>query len=173
MSQHRGINRLLICLGLAGNHQRSNAALAVALCEHWLKFHLPTGDGREKLNADIVAGLESARWPGRCQILPKRYRNARWYLDGAHTTESIQYCIEWYRSVSISARDASGKSERTRRTLIFNSTGNRDATGLLEAVKRQTKQLDDGLFFSRIIFCTNVTFAKGGYKTGNVRHSFR
>eukprot|EP00897_Mesotaenium_endlicherianum_P007724 jgi/Mesen1/6980/ME000362S06109 len=64
-------------LGLAGDHQRVNAALAVELCRRWLHrtdhAQLAAQVDQELaagvLPAAFVAGLSSARWPGRAQIL--------------------------------------------------------------------------------------------------------
>lgn len=46
---------------------------------------------------DFVAGLENAKWPGRCQtVLDPNYSSTTWYLDGAHTDESLKCCIQWF-----------------------------------------------------------------------------
>lgn len=49
------------------------------------------------LPSDYVSALERTTWPGRCQLStdPSDAR-VRWYLDGAHTVESLQCCGEWF-----------------------------------------------------------------------------
>lgn len=46
-----------------------------------------------------VKALESARWPGRCQAVNdpnEGYESTRWFLDGAHTVESLDCCVQWF-----------------------------------------------------------------------------
>ena len=51
---------------------------------------------------DFVAGLENTKWPGRCQtVLDPNYSSTTWYLDGAHTDESLKCCIEWFANSSL------------------------------------------------------------------------
>lgn len=115
------------CAGLAGSFQRSNASLAIALVQSFLvsprcppAFHslapsaappsasnisslpsLPSSlVAPTPLPSPIVSGLESARWPGRCQTEPDPLLGGdkvRWFLDGAHTVESLKCCGEWFR----------------------------------------------------------------------------
>lgn len=49
-------------------------------------------------------GLERTRWPGRCQVVEDGKVDGgepslKWYLDGAHTVESVECCGEWYKQV--------------------------------------------------------------------------
>lgn len=45
----------------------------------------------------IVRGLERTSWPGRCQVAQdKEKEGVTWYLDGAHTVESLKCCGEWF-----------------------------------------------------------------------------
>jgi dihydrofolate synthase/folylpolyglutamate synthase len=68
-------------LGLAGDLQRHNAAVAVAMARALAERHWPATAA--PLNeAAIAAGLAAARWPGR---LDRRFRQGRpLLLDGAH-----------------------------------------------------------------------------------------
>lgn len=44
-----------------------------------------------------VSALEQTRWPGRCQLSPDpKDGRIKWYLDGAHTVESLKCCGEWF-----------------------------------------------------------------------------
>lgn len=125
------------------------------------------------LSAPFIAGLENARWPGRCQqvVDPIRDGSARkgrttWYLDGAHTVESLKACAEWYASpnVSLPAEDQKDQpyvlssiiqwterpwsdgspSSNVKRALIFNCTSGRSGmsfvTTLLENIAAQLEK---------------------------------
>ncbi|GFO11227.1 folylpolyglutamate synthase [Plakobranchus ocellatus] len=49
----------------------------------------------EDLNEATVQGLKSCYWPGRSEII--RHGSVTYYLDGAHTEESIEQCAGWFR----------------------------------------------------------------------------
>ncbi|XP_020706329.1 folylpolyglutamate synthase, mitochondrial-like isoform X2 [Athalia rosae] len=82
--------------------------------------------------------LSSCKWPGRTQVLCGRTMD--FYLDGAHTTESIEICTMWYLSEQ--------KNKTGNRFLIFNTTGNRDVSELLKPLKR--------LQFKKVYFVPNI-----------------
>lgn len=100
--------------GLAGKHQQTNASLALALVKDFLSSKtLPTVfssaqdllsaindvmDGRTTdLPEPVRKGLEQAFWPGRCQIAAdSKKERLTWYLDGAHTVDSLQVCADWF-----------------------------------------------------------------------------
>ncbi|KAM7257359.1 hypothetical protein ACFE04_013100 [Oxalis oulophora] len=98
-------------LSLSGDHQFTNAGLAVSLCKCWLKR---TGhwekifDNEDKLPKAFLKGLSSARLPGRAQIvydtpaqstsLDDKSGDLIFYLDGAHSTESMEACAKWFSS---------------------------------------------------------------------------
>lgn len=53
----------------------------------------------DMLPEQVVEGLQNARWPGRCQVVDDRQperQGVTWYLDGAHTVESLVCCAEWF-----------------------------------------------------------------------------
>ena len=52
-----------ILLGLPGEHQRTNAALAIELCETIAPVD------SEQMNTAIKRALEITKWPGRCEEL--------------------------------------------------------------------------------------------------------
>ncbi len=75
-----------------------NAALAVKLTISCLNDRDPDleTDG-ETFQNSVLKGLRMARWPGRCQkVSDPKHSSIMWFLDGAHTTESLQCCMEWY-----------------------------------------------------------------------------
>ncbi|KAJ7178996.1 Mur ligase [Mycena filopes] len=155
-------------LGLAGVHQIQNATLAVHLVRSFLQSRGPISD--EVLPNDFVRGLENARWPGRCQtVQDPAFSSTTWYLDGAHTLESLECCIQWFVSPGVGLR-ADGK--RAFRVLVFNCTSGRSGATFLESIHTHTanrlKLLNSdetaSSFFDHVIFCTNVTYADGGFK---------
>ena len=85
------INGTNFKLGLAGKHQKINAKLAITACKEWV-FMMNRKSSRVQLNdLEIESGLSVTVWPGRCQtVVDSRYPNVSWYLDGAHTPESLE-----------------------------------------------------------------------------------
>jgi folylpolyglutamate synthase len=128
--------------------------------------------------------LEKTRWPGRCQTVIDPLSDAEgnvtttWFLDGAHTVESLTSCGEWVYgpdgmdSTATSSSTEGTPSRRKRRVLIFNCTSGRSAYALLGALldagKKATgkSSADVGSWFDRVIFCTNVTYVDGHFKGG-------
>ncbi|XP_076054249.1 folylpolyglutamate synthase, mitochondrial-like [Oratosquilla oratoria] len=135
-------------LGLAGDVQYMNASLALQLSQFWLasnsKGHPATVNYEDKvmldgamhkiaapfrLSEEDLFGLKSVVWPGRSQLIERA--PFTYFIDGAHTTESIDACITWYKKSSV--LKAQGHSS-VYKILIFNSTGDRDPEGLLTAL---------------------------------------
>jgi folylpolyglutamate synthase len=125
-----------IRLGLDGDHQYQNAALAVHLAHTWLRRRR---DPRvsdvldvERLPDLFLRGLANASWEGRCQVLrlPAPWANVTFFIDGAHTEHSVKKCIEWFRSRS-QALDADSRPRRHRNVLIWNIGIERDPLSLL------------------------------------------
>eukprot|EP00064_Thunnus_orientalis_P014460 superscaffoldBa00002508_g14505 len=78
-----------VSLGLAGKHQQLNASLALQLSYSWLQHHEAAERG----------GLRETEWLGRNQSL--RRGSVTYYLDGAHTTASMQACVSWFRQETL------------------------------------------------------------------------
>ncbi|KAF8195732.1 FolC bifunctional protein [Mycena galopus ATCC 62051] len=159
-----------IKLGLSGTHQTLNATLAVYLARSFLDSRGST-PSEEILTDNFVRGLENARWPGRCQTVPDPvFSKTTWYLDGAHTLESISCGMDWFVSPGVGLRADAGKKEN--RVLIFNCTNGRSGSTFLGSIYSHiTTQLklfnsneDASSFFDHVIFCTNVTYVDGGFK---------
>ena len=100
-------------LGLSGPHQRINASLAVALVKEWAektnhKGMLDVLQMKNNENDDLLQqhdelplafrrGLAKTTWPGREQIVQDEFsKNLTFYLDGAHTEESMKSSAEWF-----------------------------------------------------------------------------
>ena len=55
------------------------------------------GTQADILSDPVVEGLEKAKWPGRCQeVKDPGFTKTTWFLDGAHTVESLDCCMEWF-----------------------------------------------------------------------------
>ncbi|NXL58446.1 FOLC protein, partial [Chordeiles acutipennis] len=178
-------------LGLAGAHQRSNAALALQLARTWLQRRscwgkaggrgwgvgphrgpqglsgvpVPPGlgelkevpPGTELVGRPVplapafqptdamIQGLRDTEWLGRTQVLPRG--PVTWYLDGAHTTSSVQACVRWFRQAALNQDKPHDGSEV--RVLLFNATGDRDTAALLKLLLP--------CHFDYAVFCPNFT----------------
>jgi folylpolyglutamate synthase len=143
--------------------QKRNASLAIALAEKALAALDPSFklDPAGPLPREFVDGLEQVVWRGRCEV--KEEDKVVWHVDGAHTADSLRMAARWF--VGEAAKRPGP------RVLIFNQQGRSEAVGFLDALCNTVKQGDpSGVGFKRVIFCTNVTYAKTGYKRGR---SFR
>ncbi|NXW10653.1 FOLC protein, partial [Fregetta grallaria] len=155
----------LLKLGLAGDHQRSNAALALQLARTWLQRRSCRGLGELKEvppgtklagrpvplaptfrpTDAMIQGLRDTEWLGRTQVLPRG--PVTWYLDGAHTTSSVQACVRWFRQAALNQDKPHDGSEV--RVLLFNATGDRDTAALLKLLLP--------CHFDYAVFCPNFT----------------
>ena len=133
--------------------QRQNASLAIALASVVLQKlgHCPSSENI--LSTVIKQGLENTVWRGRCETLV--HGNATWYLDGAHTVDSLKVAGHWFARL---AQDVA-------RILIFNQQSRPEATSLLRTLQ-ESIQIDFGVRFDHVIFCTNVTRKETGYRRG-------
>ena len=56
-------------------------------------------DDEPDLPESFKHGLATTKWPGRCQtIIDPARSGVTWYLDGAHTVESLECCMQWFVS---------------------------------------------------------------------------
>ncbi|KAL8620150.1 hypothetical protein ACOMHN_067000 [Nucella lapillus] len=124
-------------LGIAGDVQATNASLAVQICRLWRHSKgkaLTSCDVNgidhqsdvmnvknipRKIITDLTPeekkGLVSARLPGRNQII-KRH-GITYYLDGAHTTGSMQQCVTWFNESA--QKEAAQLGCKGFRSLVF------------------------------------------------------
>ncbi|KAK8865871.1 hypothetical protein IAR55_001019 [Kwoniella newhampshirensis] len=151
----------LTALGLPGAHQQINASLAVSLASHFLKLQsipFEPSSPSSPIPSSFIEPLASTRWPGRCQLVSQS--PVTWLLDGAHTVESLRSCGEWAWS--------EGKKPDV---LVFNCSGGRAAESLLGelletgARTQGVSREDLGKQFDSVIFCTNVTYTDGHFKS--------
>ncbi|RAH44067.1 uncharacterized protein BO95DRAFT_191391 [Aspergillus brunneoviolaceus CBS 621.78] len=136
----------------AEHFQRQNASLAIRLAETVLtRLGVAAADDCcefDRLPALFGQGLENLDWKGRCQTLVTGQQH--WYLDGAHTHESLEVACSWFGRVS--------GTKNLPRELIFNQQhSSRDPIALLRTVHRiiYTKL---GVVFQYAVFCANNTY---------------
>ncbi|KAH8958519.1 hypothetical protein BDL97_06G029200 [Sphagnum fallax] len=152
-------------LGLEGEHQQINAALAVALCISWA-CRSPPSDRIHQLQQEVargglpdsfLKGLASTKWPGRAEVVHDPSGRLSFYLDGAHSPESMEACANWFCSVVKAEKGGSLKGESNgthcieassdvddkewnsrdlliRRVLLFNCMPKRDPQSLLPPI---------------------------------------
>ena len=59
----------------------------------------------DTLPPPFVQGLKNVRWPGRCQtVQDPKYLALTGFLDGAHTKESLECCMQWFASPDAALR---------------------------------------------------------------------
>lgn len=76
--------------------QKRNATLAVALAEVALdKIGVSVPPKTEALPREFVDGLEKVVWRGRCEV--KKEDSVTWYVDGAHTSDSLKMSAKWFK----------------------------------------------------------------------------
>ncbi|KAI9495861.1 Mur ligase [Zychaea mexicana] len=146
-------------VGLAGVHQQYNALTAVELCRVWLE-RCRGVKLDEAVPEEFKAGLAKVVWPGRGQKLDVRdtqysdkAKDVTYYLDGAHTAESLAVCANWFQE-TVKEQD---NGESGSRILMFNCTNGRDGPRLLDVIAKIQPEVK----FDHVIFTTNVTFRKG------------
>ena len=96
--RHPEIENGSVKLGLAGDFQRTNASIAVAVAAGFLRQfgvqNIPEPMSEQSLPGEFRKGLEEVTWGGRCEI--RQEKNLKWHIDGAHTIESIKLIAEWF-----------------------------------------------------------------------------
>ncbi|ODV94267.1 hypothetical protein PACTADRAFT_76891 [Pachysolen tannophilus NRRL Y-2460] len=138
-----------IKLGIPGIFQIGNASLACALASaHLTKLGFENVDISTTLPAEFIKGLEETTLMGRCQLI-KEGDNINWYIDGAHTKESVKVSANWFKSVS----------KRNKRVLMFNQQ-TRDYETLIKILYNNVYP---DITFDHVIFTTNVTWSSGDY----------
>ncbi|KAJ8734482.1 hypothetical protein PYW08_013732 [Mythimna loreyi] len=124
---------------------QTNASLAIQLSHAWMRITKPVhrrnglikhaANGLNGLTKPVLdtivkcvtketmTGLSSCKWPGRYQVVDSDY--AKFYLDGAHTKESMEICADWFKN----------HNRLHDKVLIFSATGDRNAEILLQPLK--------------------------------------
>lgn len=141
-------------LGIAGDFQNTNASLAVALANQHLNTLKISSQNiilcqDAKLPEKFIIGLQQTKWEGRCQII--KDGNINWYIDGAHTQDSIEAASFWFK------KEVSNSSNK--KILLFNQQ-TRDATQLVISLH---EIISPEITFDEVIFTTNITWKSGIY----------
>lgn len=77
--------------------QKKNATLAIALAETALKkLGVNVGGEDGSLPKEFVDGLEKTVFRGRCEV--KEEDSVKWFVDGAHTADSLKMSASWFAS---------------------------------------------------------------------------
>lgn len=141
-----GRNAAELRLGLDGVHQRSNAALAVALCHAWEKKCGMSGTSRRRcemlsqgiLPKEYEEGLTHVEWPGRAQIIAES-PNVTYFLDGAHTSESMNACASWFVESSNRLCDRARTGDTYERWMLFYCKKDRNPERLLSPLSHHLR----------------------------------
>ncbi|XP_010229323.2 folylpolyglutamate synthase isoform X2 [Brachypodium distachyon] len=159
-------------LGLHGEHQYINAGLAVELASTWLEKQghmdrIPL-NRTDPLPDQFIRGLSSASLQGRAQIVPDSQVNSEekdphcplvFYLDGAHSPESMEICARWFSHVTKEDKSIQSSMEQpqsgrnTRKILLFNCMSVRDPMRLLPHLVDTATQ--NGAHFDLALFVPN------------------
>lgn len=147
-------------LGLMGDFQYQNASLAIKIATLHLKKlgfpndNLPTFNDEGYLNDDLpdqfIKGLQNVVWPGRCQLISSDPR-LNWYIDGAHTIESIKVASNWFKQTM---------DKKRVNVLLFNQQSRENSDELLTTL---FNILSPDVKFDHAVFTTNVTWSSGDY----------
>lgn len=168
-------------LGLKGNHQHENAALALHLTRIWChekkallpKRYIDDEDFKHifdespfencvdgllptyKIPMPFLEGLESVELLGRCQHVKKSDKLSL-YLDGAHTENSMEAFVSWFKLFN---EPFDEKSHKTRKILLFFITGERETEGIMKQLLL--------IGFDHVIFCPTIYDVKKVDKTSD------
>ena len=142
------LDRDEVKIGLDGDFQKDNASLAVIVAVSHLQTlgivdNVPSPDDIRtchvrQLPEKILHGLETVTWQGRWQV--QKEGNIEWYIDGAHTVDSIQATAHWYCGKVLAAKE--GPCPPTATMLIFNQQ-DRDPEPLLWTLLTNFQQSPD------------------------------
>ncbi|XP_043716524.1 folylpolyglutamate synthase-like isoform X2 [Telopea speciosissima] len=159
-------------LGLVGEHQYINAGLAIALCRTWLRKtgHLEGTylDQPSSLPEQFVRGLTTASLQGRAQIISDPYvgsGNLVFYLDGAHSPESMEVCARWFcLAIKDNVQQQNFLEEKPQNVasvknstpiLLFNCMSVRDPQLLLPRLIKTCAH--HGVHFQKALFVPNMS----------------
>lgn len=147
-------------LGIAGDHQYINAALAVASTLLFLKdtaflaaltTPAPSFLPLSPFLSDrplLVQGLKACRWPGRCQVLRcPSLPHVTFYIDGAHTSQSMAMAVKWFDETI---------SPSSLRVLLFHCSHEK---GVLDLFKPLVYK-DGSPRFDHVFFCPPSSSAR-------------
>ncbi|KOB72856.1 Folylpolyglutamate synthase, mitochondrial [Operophtera brumata] len=77
-----------------GNLKKNGFKNDVAYGHNGLKNGVNLGQIQYEVPLETMEGLKLCIWPGRYQVVQREY--ATFFLDGAHTKESMEICAQWF-----------------------------------------------------------------------------
>lgn len=124
-----------------------NFSLAAQLSARWLRTRNLISENTFKddvlhsVSDEFVEAFNKCQFEGRFQRIEKDSQ-LTYFLDGAHTKESVEICAEWYTQQTKSDEEAIN-------VLVFNVTGDRDAAAILTSLHSMN--------FNYVCFTTNIS----------------
>ncbi|KAL7762294.1 hypothetical protein ACKLNR_008829 [Fusarium oxysporum f. sp. zingiberi] len=129
---------------LPGDFQKYNQALAVLAVRQHLGMSVDPKTAFLNLPEKMFTGLKEASLRGRCEIIQQGHIG--WYLDGAHTKDSMYEVAKWF---------ASNIGNDESAVLVFNQQ-ERDATQLLATLLDTVQEVTGREnIFSHALFTRN------------------
>ncbi|KAI1123153.1 FolC bifunctional protein [Nemania abortiva] len=154
---------------LEGDFQKYNQALAVHAAREHLRvlaaeasnasgekaMGVTMDEKLEDIPPSFISALQYARLRGRCETWEDKEAPITWYIDGAHTAESLAAVAQWF------AGKVNQDTSKARKILLFNQQ-DRDAaklvSGLLRDIKANvydTSDREEKPLFTNAIFTRN------------------
>lgn len=128
-----------------------NFSLSAQMSAKWLQNRkllsddLFIGDVLSGITAKFTDAFNKCQFNGRFQII-ENVNGISYFLDGAHTKDSMKICSEWFAKQLVNRSNSSDKS--CINILIFNVTGDRDS----ELIMKQLHSIR----FDYVCFTTNI-----------------
>ena len=156
-----------LTLGLAGDHQYGNATLAVQLCyavvnnmKHNSNLSFISNGSEEDYTLSVLKALSMAEWPARCQTYcpshGDKFENYAFYLDGAHTPQSLEATVDWfYQKINSEQKKNDHRDDYApdKPILVFNCSHERNPLELLELLSSTAKSFpNSNIRFDRVYF---------------------
>lgn len=118
-----------------------NLGLGIEVADIWVNHYYNKHSNKKIILRRLLIedAISNCFWPGRYQILQRR--NITYYLDGAHTTESMNICAKWYKDKT--------KLSKNKKVLLYNSTGDRNSQDFFRYLV--------GIQFDMVLFVPNIS----------------
>eukprot|EP01025_Chloroclados_australasicus_P019398 TRINITY_DN2057_c1_g1_i1.p4 TRINITY_DN2057_c1_g1~~TRINITY_DN2057_c1_g1_i1.p4 ORF type:complete len:235 (-),score=18.73 TRINITY_DN2057_c1_g1_i1:841-1545(-) len=112
------------------------------------------------LPSEYVTGLQNTRWPGRCHMFTaspndfsllgiqvdgqsEKISNVRFFIDGAHTEDSVQAAGKWFYQ---NTYNTTTKQEKIMRVLLFYCQPTKNPQKLLSTIRSLQVNFDRCIF---------------------------
>lgn len=123
-----------------------NFSLATQLSARWLRSRnkisddVFDGEVLRTVGEKFVEAFRKCQFAGRFQKIERD--NLTYFLDGAHTRESMEICTKWFSKQIENSKGAVN-------VLVFNVTGERDSAAILSSLH--------SINFHYVCFATNIS----------------